>query len=311
MASEATFPTRRALQIAQSRFNVDAQGAQRMLDNIYLTPAECLEDIEHFALVWSRGLAKKLRNEASNHPLGLLIIDSIAAPIRTEYSNDSAGFRQRGSDLNVFGENLKQLSHELNLCIVVVNHVSDVVQRPGSLMPFHAEDQLKPADNRTFARSIEMSYSSAAPEFASHALNKTKQASLGLVWANQVDVRLCLLNSTRRTTGESMLESRIRHFCVVFSPFSPSYGPSSYVDCIISASGMSACRHTSGLVRRLKGITNPSQTSSSSEIGSVSITSTPPDDLGKQTQGQLEEEERMWKLLDQDVDLTQVDMETL
>lgn len=293
--------------MAQERFDFSYNQAREMLEHIHLTPAESFEDLEHFALVWSTGLAHQLNNDPIKKPLGLLVIDSLAAPIRTEYTNDSAGFRQRGNDLNGFGERLKRLAHQLQICVVVVNQVSEIVQQPGSQLSFKAVSDFLPADHRTFSRSFDLPYTSSALTFASHPLARAKQAALGLVWANQVDTRLCLLKSSRRTTG-AQPDAQIRHLCVIFSPFSPSHGTDSYVDFIIQPQGLVPYSQTVNMVKRLKSLPVSNSSDSPSEPASVSISST---QSGARVAGTEDpaDEEHMWNLLDQDVDLTQIDME--
>lgn len=329
MASEATFPTRRALQIAQTRYSLTDEAAKAMLHHIHLTPAESFDDLQHFALVWSRGLAKQQQQQPSGaKPLGLLVIDSLAAPVRTEYTNDTVGWRQRGHDLNVFGERLKQLAHDLQLCVVVVNQVSEVTTSNQGMRQqhaaFRADEQLSPSpsSSSSFSRVLELPYAAAASTFASHPLAKTKQASLGLVWANQVDVRLCLLKSNRRSMAASAGQS-LRHLCVVYSPLSPSSGPSSYVDYTIQPRGVTVHKPSFfGLVKRLQHLpSNDSAQSTSTSAWLLDSSGTAAASLAssQSAAGQdssldvlEEEEERMWQMLDgaDDRTLEDIDMET-
>lgn len=96
---------------------------------------------------------------------------------------------QRGKDLSTFGARLKSLAAAHQLVILIINQVSDVFSRGGG----GAEG---------------LSYASQAIYFGSDG-NKTKQAALGLSWANLVDTRVMLSRRGRDT----------REIALVFSPF--------------------------------------------------------------------------------------------
>lgn len=307
MSSQSTFPTRRALQIAQSRYSLPQDQALEMLDHIRLTPAESFNDLEHFALIWTRSLAQQARS--TGKPLGLLVIDSLAAPIRTAYGSDAASFRQRANDLNAFGERLNKLAQDLQLCVLVVNQVSyDVSHRPfSSLGSFEAPTELSPSTHHAgFSRFIELPYASAAPFFSSHELYKSHQAALGLVWANQVDTRLLIARAPRRTADG------VRHLCVVFSPVASSTGPRSYVDVYIREQGVIHYSNPA-LRQRLRMLTEPSSSSASSAPGKTAIRSTPPASptTGSGSEHPEGDEDSLWMELDQQVDMSQMDLEAI
>ncbi|GAA5919870.1 hypothetical protein JCM1841_002083 [Sporobolomyces salmonicolor] len=69
-------------------------------------------------------------------PIRLVILDSIAAPLRPAHEAASAGFYERSKDLAATGDRLKRLAHVYDCAVVVVNQVQDVFERAGSL-PLH------------------------------------------------------------------------------------------------------------------------------------------------------------------------------
>jgi RecA/RadA recombinase len=92
-------------------------------NHVLLAQMGDFEDLEHAV----RYTAPVLRNkrQSTSHPLRLLIIDSIAAPLRSEYASSSNALAQRGKDLSAFAYRLRSLAAELDLVLVVINQVSD------------------------------------------------------------------------------------------------------------------------------------------------------------------------------------------
>ncbi|GAA5908338.1 hypothetical protein JCM5296_001286 [Sporobolomyces johnsonii] len=68
-------------------------------------------------------------------PIRLIILDSIAAPLRPAHETASAGFYERSKDLAAIGDRLKRLAHVYDCAVVVVNQVQDVFERAGPLPP--------------------------------------------------------------------------------------------------------------------------------------------------------------------------------
>ncbi|GAA5869382.1 hypothetical protein JCM1840_005454 [Sporobolomyces johnsonii] len=66
-------------------------------------------------------------------PIRLIILDSIAAPLRPAHETASAGFYERSKDLAAIGDRLKRLAHVYDCAVVVVNQVQDVFERAGPL----------------------------------------------------------------------------------------------------------------------------------------------------------------------------------
>ncbi|GAA6023777.1 hypothetical protein JCM11491_006861 [Sporobolomyces phaffii] len=68
-------------------------------------------------------------------PIRLVVLDSIAAPVRATHENASAGFVERSKELVSIGDKLKRIAHVYACAVVVVNQVQDVFERTGPLPP--------------------------------------------------------------------------------------------------------------------------------------------------------------------------------
>ncbi|GAA5872207.1 hypothetical protein JCM16303_001015 [Sporobolomyces ruberrimus] len=86
-------------------------------------------------------------------PIRLVILDSIAAPVRATHENVSSGFVERSKELTSIGDKLKRIAHVYHCAIVVVNQVADVFERTGPL-PSHLTEtppaQLDSPDRNSF-----------------------------------------------------------------------------------------------------------------------------------------------------------------
>jgi DNA repair protein RAD57 len=163
-------------------------------------------------------------------PIRLLIVDSIAALIRGAdhaYGNTNrAGLAARSKYLCSVSDKLKALALEFNLAVVVVNQVSDVIERT---VPSTNYRPIRPAAGGVTATPIlrhgysASQHSSQAPPstpmlsqfytdgaappmlyatqsrwFSGQTETLVKEASLGIVWANAINVRVMLSRTGRR-----------------------------------------------------------------------------------------------------------------
>ncbi|GAA5926546.1 uncharacterized protein JCM15063_000305 [Sporobolomyces koalae] len=72
-------------------------------------------------------------------PIRLVVLDSIAAPLRAAHETASSGFVERSKELVTIGDQLKRIAHVYRCAVVVVNQVQDVFERSGPLPPHLVE----------------------------------------------------------------------------------------------------------------------------------------------------------------------------
>lgn len=179
---------------------------------------------------------------AGRPKIRLLLVDSIGALFRASFDNSHSGLSQRSTMLCQISDKLKVLATRYDLAVVVVNQVTDVFDRAST------------ADA--------MSYAMQSRFFSGQTSDLAKEASLGLVWANSVNVRVMLSRTGRRRKlnhgdlsqkrtrlsaydREVLLEAGqdpeadyestlIRRMHLVFSPFAPE----AMLDFVIIESGI-------------------------------------------------------------------------
>ena len=252
---------------------------KHLLDNIHTRLCKDIDALDHALSFFLPPLLRSHRTSNTSpllghrptyttaRPIRLLILDSITALLRGDaaFASTSAGLTQRSRHLCIVADKLKALALEFSLAVVVINQVSDVFARPTS----------QPSPSSSFASSRfdgpepPMRYATQARWFSGQSETLPKEASLGIVWANAVNVRVMLSRTGRRrllnqadlcavkrkhrgTEGDvengdgdkqdnllgPMIEDHkptlIRRMHLVFSPFAPP----GTVDYVITPSGI-------------------------------------------------------------------------
>jgi DNA repair protein RAD57 len=129
-------------------------------------------------------LVEASKGQPDKKPIKLLVIDAITELFRNDEMVSSVTLADRSKSLQEIATLLHMLANEHGLAVVVVNEVSEVVDRP------------QPPSSRAH----EVSYKDQARLFSrANTLpgENTKQAALGLVWANQVNARMMLTRTSR------------------------------------------------------------------------------------------------------------------
>lgn len=170
----AALSTKRLAQLCEHRPTyIDAK------DNIHTMSVETAHDL-NMALRYS--LPSIISHAASTKPVNLLIIDSITPLFRSDRRTTSAALFERSRIMKEISARLRALAREHDLAVLVINQVSDV---------FGNEDE-----SEELKRDM-MIYKNQAKWFG-RVPPAQKEASLGLVWANQINARIMLDNTRQR-----------------------------------------------------------------------------------------------------------------
>lgn len=194
-------------------------------------------------------------------PVKLIVIDAITELFHSDEQVSSATLAERSKNLNEIATLLHALAHKHGLAVVVLNEVSDVIDR-------------EPPPDR---RPHEVSYRDLARLFNradSIPAEKSKEAALGLVWANQINARIMLTRTDRvrtvddveyrpakrRRVGdapESVASDpepvRVRRLSVIFN----SLAPPASLDYIITQGGFVALEGSEELRQASMRVSSP------------------------------------------------------
>lgn len=198
---------------------------RRFLDNVHTMHVTEVDGLEH-ALAYmvpnvidlsARPISANANSESSRLPISLIVIDSIGALFRSSYDSNQGGLPQRSRMLCVIADRLKYLAHKYNIAVVVVNQVSDVfrnssfldgssrISRPNSPALMANTGRGSPVPDNV---QPTMTYKVQSQYFSGQTKALSKEASLGLVWANAVNVRIMLSRTGRRRPLDSQDLSR-------------------------------------------------------------------------------------------------------
>ena len=248
ISSEGTLPSQRLFTLAESLAARLASSspcspwtAYDMMDNIHTAKATDAESLAALLSYYVPAHIEAVASHAASHtllppssfyleedspsstpppprtpqkpplPIRLVIVDSIAAPIRGAHGSDSAGFISRSKELNGVSDSLKRLAHVYCCAVVVVNQVSAVFSRPMGPNSAHESYHLP--------RELYNRFQS--PHFSGEKSGNA--AALGPSWTNSINARIMLSRTKRRTSGEPGVKegTAVRLATLVFSPCAP------------------------------------------------------------------------------------------
>jgi len=161
--------------------------------------------------------------DQSSKPLKFVVIDSLAELFHDSAKTTTQTLVERSRRVSEISTLVHSLASKHRIAFLVLNEVTDVIVRdvPPDCGTMSYRDQ-----SRWFGRP------NSIPG------EDSKEASLGLVWANQVNVRIFLSRTRRRRyfeSGESDQPMLIRRLSVVFSSVSPPVS----CDYIVTSQGIS------------------------------------------------------------------------
>ncbi|WVF66424.1 hypothetical protein IAT40_001164 [Kwoniella sp. CBS 6097] len=208
---------------SSSKFRIGSNGSETT-DNIAAGPATEVGPHESIAAgagrMTSNGSStSSLSNNSSARsgysnvlPIRLIVLDSITALFRGgTSSNDerptgpsSLSLTERSKHLCIVADALKSLASTYDLAIVVINQVSDVFNRAPHPMihsgtpPTSSFTQTQAFLGGKIDENPPMLYASQAKWFSGQSNTLGKEASLGIVWANAINVRIMLSRTGRR-----------------------------------------------------------------------------------------------------------------
>ncbi|KAF9036700.1 P-loop containing nucleoside triphosphate hydrolase protein [Panaeolus papilionaceus] len=181
LTTSAKLPTRRLQQLYDSR--PELQSSATGLQNVHTMSASTPDLLEHILASLLPEFLKQ-QVQAGNPPVRLLVIDALAELYHSNDKTTTASLVQRSKSITAIASHLHRLAATCQLAVVVLNEVIDVFEKPPSLPSLNG-NPLYDQQSRWFNTA--------------HMFGEgRKEASLGLVWANQVNVRTMLTRTGRR-----------------------------------------------------------------------------------------------------------------
>ena len=199
----------------------DKAYAKQLLDNVHTLHITEVDGLDHAlayiipAMISRIGAADR---QNGSLPIRLLVIDSIGALFRSSFETGYSGLTQRSKMLCFIADKLKLLAQQQSMAVVVINQVTDVFNQNATTLPPprnnspspHPLDVMNSASDDAYVANLEdeslpttqdqptMTYKRQSRYFSGQSQGYSKEASLGLVWANAVNVRIMLSRTGRR-----------------------------------------------------------------------------------------------------------------
>ncbi|KAJ3990035.1 hypothetical protein F5890DRAFT_1570017 [Lentinula detonsa] len=126
------------------------------------------------------------KTDSSIKPIRLVVIDALGELFHASGKTSTETLVQRAQNINDISTHLHTLSSKYGIVVIVLNEVVDAFER---------------ASNNEEDSTVGLTYAEQSKWFArAHSLpgEDRKEASLGLVWANQINARIMMSRTGRR-----------------------------------------------------------------------------------------------------------------
>ncbi|KAJ3997960.1 P-loop containing nucleoside triphosphate hydrolase protein [Lentinula boryana] len=189
LLTSGKLPTSRILQISQHHPLLASSG-QCGLDDIHTMPIPSIDFlVQTLSRLLPDFIEHKLelrKTDSSIRPIRLVVIDALGELFHASDRTSTETLVQRAQNINDISTHLHTLSSKYGIVVIVLNEVVDAFER---------------ASNNEEDPTMGLTYAEQSKWFArAHSLpgEDRKEASLGLVWANQINARIIMSRTGRR-----------------------------------------------------------------------------------------------------------------
>jgi len=179
LTTSSKLPTNRLVQI--SELNVPLSSANCGLTHVHTIAVPTVAMLQH---VLSTVFPSFAASNPGGREIKLLVIDALGELFHSDNKTTTSTLIERSKDIFSISAILHELASQRKIAIVVLNEVIDTFDRPHRQC-WDGKDLLYDYQSRWFNTA----------EFFGEG---KKQASLGLVWANQVNTRIILSRTGKR-----------------------------------------------------------------------------------------------------------------
>ena len=191
----ASLPTHRLLEIARLHQKTAELDMNTLMDNIHHCRAPTVYALMQVLKYNLPSLCDQLSSEdalPSRKPIRLLIVDSITALFQIGEKTTPATLADRSKAIAEISTTLHHLVSQRGLTCIVLSHVTDV---------FQAQDGFY--GGQEVGDEGEILYREQSKWFNRSFGDGRKEATLGLIWANQINTRVMLSRTERRRLLEN------------------------------------------------------------------------------------------------------------
>ncbi|KAF8201566.1 P-loop containing nucleoside triphosphate hydrolase protein [Pholiota molesta] len=195
LTTSSKLPTARLLQIAETNERLYSSSCSLSHVHTLATPTAAL--LQHVLSDMVPSFVEEHKSKPGGKPIKLLVIDALAELFHYNDKTTTSTLVQRSRDLTSISATLHELARVHNLAVLVLNEVIDSFNRPN-----HQQ-----SDQPSLSYGFQSRWFNTAEFFG----ERSKEATLGLVWANQVNTRIMLSRTGRRKyLNSEELPKRVR-----------------------------------------------------------------------------------------------------
>ncbi|KAL5511438.1 RHP57 [Sanghuangporus vaninii] len=158
------------------------------LSGIHTVSVPTIELLIRTLTITFPALLEDLGGNPDRKPVKLVVIDSISALFHTSGKLSSSALFERSRALSELSRVMHEIAARHNIAFIIINEVTDVFN------DYYSNNQGPVSKDDILYRDQARWFGSAH----SHPAESAKEACLGLVWANQVNVRIMLTRTNRR-----------------------------------------------------------------------------------------------------------------
>jgi DNA repair protein RAD57 len=245
ITTNGNLPTTRLFGINQNHNLMRSQAS--VISHVHTRSVSSVPELQHVLKYGVPIMAENLSKSASGLPLRLLVLDSLGALFRPDVKTTSKTLFERSQELGEMASVIHSLASTYHMAILVINEVNPVFER---LIPSRQYDN---GDAHRVLYAEQARWFSRADSLPNE---DSIEAGLGLVWANQIGLRVLLTRTGRRRYLSELSDERngqvkhgkgnrlsslegdeatlVRRFSVIFSNVTVP----SFIDFIVSSSGI-------------------------------------------------------------------------
>lgn len=183
LTTSSKLPTTRLLQIAQTNDRLAV--ASCSLEHVHTLATPTVSILQHVLTTTLPSFIKDQKSKPCGKPIKLLVIDALGELFHSSDKTTTSTLVARSKDLANISAILHDIAADHQLAVLVLNEVIDIFDQPSGRVT---------GDQQGLSYDYQSRWFNSAEFFG----EKKKEASLGLVWANQVNTRIMLSRTGRR-----------------------------------------------------------------------------------------------------------------
>ncbi|PVF96069.1 hypothetical protein CPB86DRAFT_709901 [Serendipita vermifera] len=197
-STTTSLPVVRLAELARTHPKCREYDRQSFTDNVHHCPVPTVPAVLSGLTAALDQLFLRVENSNSAlKPIKLIILDSIGSVFHSVDRTTTSTLVERSRAVNEIAQRLHQVASMKQIAVVVINQVTDVFNTPGDAAESDDFELLYKSQSEWFSRS---------PFVSGHI---KQEATLGLVFANQINTRIMLARTRRRLRSSEDEEHRV------------------------------------------------------------------------------------------------------